>query len=173
MADRRYLYLHGFRSNRDSDKGVRLGRRLAGEGIELERLDLNVPDFERMTYSSMLEHVSEVAAERDGELFLIGSSMGGYLAARWAELFPQRVLGLFLLCPGFDLAARWPELIGAEGYARWERDGVIEDDEGRRLRWQFVLDSRKHSAYPEIDVPIRIVHGRSDETVPIEYSRRY
>lgn len=32
---------------------------------------------------------------------LIGSSMGGYLSCRWAQLHPERVESLFLLCPAF------------------------------------------------------------------------
>ena len=31
----------------------------------------------------------------------------------------------------------------------------------------------RHPAFPEIPCPARIVHGRRDEVVPIETSRRY
>jgi pimeloyl-ACP methyl ester carboxylesterase len=33
-------------------------------------------------------------------MVLIGSSMGGYIAARYAELHPEQVAKLVLLCPG-------------------------------------------------------------------------
>jgi pimeloyl-ACP methyl ester carboxylesterase len=178
MVRRRYLYLHGFASSRESAKGLRLRDLLADAGIELELLELNVPDFESMTYSSILEHLDRVDAARPARaLALVGSSMGGYLAARWAELNPERVERLFLLCPGFDLASRWPRMLGSEAFAAWERDGALEVEDGsgrkRMLSWQFVLDSRRHPAWPEVRCPTRIVHGIHDDTVPLTFSRRY
>ena len=172
----RHLYLHGFGSGAHSHKGLRLRDALARSGAELELLDLNVPSFERQTYSAILQSLDR---RDDGgpPLRLIGSSMGGYLAARWAELNAARVERLLLLCPGFDLPSRWPLLLGEEEMLRWERQGVIdvEDAEGRRrpLHWEFVIDARDHPAFPEVRCPVRIVHGRRDEIVPIELSRRY
>lgn len=174
MTDRRLLYLHGFASDRDSTKGVRLRERLAAAGHELELLDGNVPAFERMTYSAILAYIDAVVAERPADrLVLAGSSMGGYLVARWAELNPDRVESLLLLCPGFDLAARWPLMLGERAFAAWERDGSIVTEDGRSLHWAFVPDSRRHPAYPEVRCPTRILHGTRDEVVPIDFSRRY
>jgi len=179
MRARRYGYLHGFGSGPASAKGLHLRQQVAADGVELELLDVNVPNFETQTYSAVMRHLDAFDAETPAgmSLFLAGSSMGGYLAARWAELNPERVSGLFLLCPGFDLASRWPEILGAEKFARWERDGIIdgEDPTGNRreLHWEFVLDSRRHSAFPEVRCPTCIVHGTRDAVVPIELSRRY
>ena len=175
----RYLYLHGFASSRNSRKGVELRERLAGDGVDLELLELNVPSFERQTYSSILEHLDRVDADTppDRLLRLTGSSMGGYLATRWTELNPGRVDRLALLCPGFDLTSRWPLLLGADAFARWEADGEIPADDGtgqqRRLHWHFVEDARTHPAYPDVTCPTRIIHGSRDEVVPIDTSRRY
>jgi len=175
----RFGYLHGFGSGPQSAKGVHLRTQLARDGIDLELLDVNVPSFETQTHTAVLRHLDAFDAETppDTPLFLAGSSMGGYLAARWAELHPDRVPGLFLLCPGFDLAARWPELMGSERFRNWEREGTIkgEDPSGNRrtLHWEFVVDSRRHPGFPEVRCPTRIVHGTRDDVVPIELSRRY
>ena len=175
----RYLYLHGFASSRQSRKGVELREQLAGDGVELELLDLNVPSFERQTYSSICAHLDAVDATTPPgcTLRLTGSSMGGYLAARWTELHPDRVDRLFLLCPGFDLPARWPLLLGDEAFSLWESAGSIpvEDADGnkRPLHWGLVEDARRHPAYPEVPCPTRIVHGLRDEVVSVETSRRY
>ena len=56
------------------------------------------------------------------KLRLIGSSMGGYLAARYAELFPEEVDRMILLCPGFNLHERWPHLFGNEELEKWMTD---------------------------------------------------
>jgi pimeloyl-ACP methyl ester carboxylesterase len=179
MHARRHGYLHGFGSGPASTKGVHLQAHLAARGVHLELLDVNVPTFETQTYSAVMDRLDAFDAEAPGDapLFLAGSSMGGYLAARWAELNPSRVEALFLLCPGFDLASRWPELMGAEKFARWEREGVIEGEDPsgrrRRLHWGFVEDSRRHSPFPDVRCPTRIVHGTRDDVVPVELSRRF
>ncbi len=108
---------------------------------------------------------------------LVGSSMGGYLAGRWAELHPERVTKLLLLCPGFGLVARWPDRIGAEAFARWERDGhmTIPGPGGveTALHWRFITDARAHPPIPEPRCPTLVIHGTRDEVVPIESSRSW
>lgn len=174
----RCLYLHGFGSSRDSTKGLHFREQLARDGVELELLDLNVPSFETQTYTAILKHIERAVAAgpESGPLILGGSSMGGYLAARYAELHPDAVARLFLLCPGFDLVHRWPVLLGEAEFRKWEATGSIDvtDDAGTRpLHWEFVRDARTHPAFPEVPCPCRIVHGTRDEVVPIESSRIY
>jgi pimeloyl-ACP methyl ester carboxylesterase len=173
----RYLYLHGFGTNHLSRKGVYLHDELAADGIDLELLDLNVPSFERQTYSAILGSIDERVAAGSEKLRLLGSSMGGYLAARWAELNPERVDRLFLLCPGFDLISRWPVLLGPDQMQRWEAEGTLDVENAaglsRPLHWGFIEDSRRHPRFPEVPCPTRILHGTSDPIVPIDGSRRY
>jgi hypothetical protein len=173
-------YLHGFASGPLSKKGLVLAERLRGRGVELRLPDLNRPSFSRLTVTGALEAVDELVAGVDadgGRWRFVGSSLGGYVAARWAELHPDRVARLLLLCPGFDLLSRWPLLLGWETFARWERDGVIPlaDGAGRMtpVHWGFVEDARRHPPFPEVPCPTRIVHGTRDEVVPVETSRRY
>jgi hypothetical protein len=173
-----YLYLHGFASHAGSVKGVRLREALAPHGIDLLLPDLNVPAFETMTYTAILGELDRIDRSVAPERWrLVGSSMGGYLAARWAELRPARVDRLALLCPGFDLARRWPLYLGAEAFAAWERTGShrIADHAGvlRPLHWEFVEDSRRHPAWPAPACPIALFHGILDDVVPVEYSREY
>lgn len=144
----------------------------------MDLLDGNVPSFETMTYSASLamltthDHQTHPPAWR-----LAGSSMGGYLVARWAQLHPERVDRLVLLCPGFDLQARWPRLVGPAAFRAWERTGTHDVDDGsgtmRALHWEFVVDSRRHPPYPEVECPTLIVHGTRDEIVPVDMSRQY
>ncbi len=179
MSMYRYAHLHGFASSRLSRKGLELRARLEPDGIDLELLELNLPSFETQTYTEILRAL-DAFDSRTAEgvrLRLTGSSMGGYLAARWAELHPDRVERLFLLCPGFDLPSRWPRLLGEEAMRAWERDGLLEVDDGagarRPLHWRFVEDSRQHPAFPEVRCPTIILHGSRDEIVPIGQSRDY
>ena len=114
----RYAYLHGFASSPLSNKGVALERLFSERGLPFERPDLNRPSFSKLSHGAMLAAVDEMdgRARAEGQTWrFVGSSLGGWLAARWAELHPERVDRLLLLCPGFHLAERWPHLVGAGG----------------------------------------------------------
>ncbi len=173
----RYAYLHGFSSSPDGHKVGILRERFAEQGLHLERPALHRPSFEMLTYTASLEVLDEMDDVRDEPWCLIGSSMGGYLAARWAELNPARVVKLLLLCPAFGLTERWPQLLGEEAFSRWKRDGSFglpaPGGGVANVHWGFIEDARQHPAYPEVPCPTVIVHGRRDEVVPIEQSRRY
>ncbi len=179
MPERRYAYLHGFASSPQARKGAYLAERLAKRGIELHRPDLNRPSFAELTVSGALAAVDEMVGHGPHEATwrLIGSSFGGYVAARWAELHPERVDELVLLCPGFDLLGRWPAMLGDAVMERWEREGWLSfpDGAGRptAVHWGFVEDMKRHPGTPEVPCPTKIVHGTEDEVVPIEGSRRY
>jgi pimeloyl-ACP methyl ester carboxylesterase len=175
----RYAYLHGFASGPQARKGTWLAERLGRRGIELHRPDLNRPSFAELTVTGALAAVDDQVAEGPSEArwSFVGSSFGGYVAARWAELHPERVERLLLLCPGFGLLDRWPEMLGKAVMERWEREGWLSfpDGAGRPtpVHWGFIEDLRRHPSTPEVPCPTRIVHGTRDDVVPIEGSRRY
>ena len=179
MSRYRYAYLHGLGSSPRSHKGVVLARAFAGRGVTLERPDLNRPSFASLDHAAMLAAVDEMdAREPHGPPWrLVGSSLGGWLAARWAELRPDRVDRLVLLCPGFVLAVRWPDVVGAEQMARWQREGALAlaDANGDLVdvHWGFMESARRHPGTPEVPCATLIMHGVQDAIVPIEYSRRY
>jgi pimeloyl-ACP methyl ester carboxylesterase len=182
----RHAYLHGFASSSLSRKGQALRRFYAGHGVELHTPDLNVPSFAELTYSDMLGAIDDFDAkldEREGlqpgqaRWRFVGSSMGGYLAARWAQLHPERVDRLILLCPAFDFAERWPKLLGAETFERWRQEGhiALPDGTGTPVEVHFGLieDAKTHPARPIVTCPTTIIHGTRDTVVPIESSRDY
>lgn len=181
----RYAYLHGFASSPLSAKGVALAERLAPAGVELARPDLNAPSFAELTTTGALGVLDALHEEAGGEAAadpvrwrLIGSSMGGYLAARWAQLHPERVDRLLLLCPGFEMNERWPKIFGVDAIASWRAHGwhAIPDATGElvRVHWGFLQDALDHHPpVPAVPCPTRIVHGRRDDVVPVDTSRRY
>lgn len=176
----RYAYLHGFASGAPSTKGVALAERFAPQGITLLRPDLNCPSFARLSHEAMLQRLDELdgeAREEGARWRFVASSLGGWLAARWAELNLERVERLVLLCPGFALASRWPALVGDAGMRRWEREGslALPDGAGREVpvHWGFIEEARRQPAWPEVPCPTLVIHGRRDETVPVDSSRRY
>ena len=172
----RYAYLHGLSSSPLATKASRLSTAFESVHETLERPDLNVPSFATLTFDAALAALDDLAAKSPNARWrLIGSSMGGYLAARWAEMRPGRVERMLLLCPGFDFARRWPSLLGPDALARWEREGhwPIPDGTGTPVpvHWGFVTSARAHPAFPEFRCRARIIHGTRDDIVPIDTSR--
>ena len=108
---------------------------------------------------------------------LVGSSLGGWLAARWAELHPDRVHSLLLLCPAFKMRERWPNLVGPDNFRRWREEGAypFPDADGVRVPVHFGLmtEAETQPSTPEVPCPTLILHGTKDETVPIALSREY
>jgi pimeloyl-ACP methyl ester carboxylesterase len=180
MPARRYAYLHGFASSPLSKKGQALRRAFADRGIPLELPDLNQPSFASLSHDACLGALDamDCAAKRAGERFcFVGSSFGGWLAARWAELHPERVERLVLLCPGFELEKRWPVLLGDSKMAEWGRNGALPfaDATGALVlvHYGFFVESLRQAGRPVVPCDTLILHGVRDEVVPIESSRRY
>lgn len=174
----KYVHLHGFGSDRNSSKGLYLQRKLQEKGIELVLPELNQPSFEEITLSGALEELDRVLGAEKGVVWRISaSSMGGYLAALWAKRNPEKVDRLVLLCPGFDLATQFVQIVGVARMKRWERDGFLllpgADEELRPVHWEFINDARGFEPFPEVPCPTLIIHGVQDDTIPLESSRRY
>ncbi len=183
-ASPRYAYLHGFASSANSHKGTELRQRLATIKIDLELPDLNRPSFRELTIDAALEAIDELDAAGEPDAHgqrprwrFVGSSMGGFLAARWAQLHPERVDRLILLCPGFGLPERWPEILGAEVFAQWRKAGALHMPDGQgkmvAVHWGFVESAERQPKFPEVPCPTTIIHGRADEVVPVAVSREY
>lgn len=170
-----YIYLHGFASSPLSRKARFFAERFAEAGIELKTPDL-APDFENLTISSQTNIVRQVMGD-NREVTLIGSSMGGYVAALCAAGCPV-VKQVALMAPAFGLARRWEDTLGGEKSAEWQRTGrlsVFHYGEGRdrKLSYRFIEDAARYPDYPEIRQPALILHGRMDPVVPISNSEEF
>lgn len=178
MPDHRFAYLHGFASGPLSKKGQHLARAFEARGVSLELPDLNCPSFAELSQEAALAALDAMAEDGpDAPFRLVGSSFGGWLAARWAELHPARVDRLVLLCPGFELSTRWPVLVGEENMRRWQAEGALEMEDGAGVsapvHWAFYEESLRQPGRPGVPCPTLVIHGRRDEVVPIETSRSY
>lgn len=182
----RHAYLHGFASSSLSRKGQALRRFYATHGVEMHTPDLNAPSFATLSYTAMLGAVDEFDRQLDAldhvtpgdaRWRFVGSSMGGYLAARWAQLHPERVDRLILLCPAFDFVERWPQIIGPDNFARWRERGYASLPDGTGtpvdVHYGLVEDATRHPPRPVVPCPTTIIHGTRDAIVPIASSREY
>lgn len=180
MTTRPHLaYLHGFASSPHSKKGRAIAEAFAAQATapdQVDLLDLNRPDFATLTLTAQLEAVTAWAADKT-RVSLIGSSMGGWVATRFAELNPSKIEGLVLLAPAFDMTARWPRRLGAQAMAAWRAHGALPfpDADGRPtpVHWGFIEDALSHPPTPSSPCATLVIHGRADEVVPIESSRQW
>jgi pimeloyl-ACP methyl ester carboxylesterase len=168
----RLVYLHGFASGASSQKARFFRDRFAELGIGLEIPDLAEGRFQELTITGQLAVTERTA--RGEPVSLIGSSMGGYLAALYAARHPE-VEKLVLLAPAFSFLTRWPEGLGESKMAEWKRTGIMQVfhyGEGRdvALGYQLIEDAGKYEDYPEFSQPTLIFHGRHDTVVPPSHS---
>jgi hypothetical protein len=168
------LYLHGFASGPGSTKGRAVAEGLARDGIAVRRLDLTPgPEgFERSTPSSMLAIVEEELRRQPGPHAVVGSSLGGWLAALAASR-NSSVERLVLLAPAFRLHERWVTRYGEAARERWRREGSVEvhhhaENRPRRIGWAFLEDAARWPPFPVVRVPALCIAGRRDDTVPLE-----
>lgn len=171
----RIVYLHGFASGPQSSKARYFGTLLEGAGARVDVPDLADGDFEHLTITGQLAVIDRVVGSDPASL--IGSSLGGYLAALYAARHPlvERVV---LLAPAFGFAQRWPERLGPAEVASWRRTGAIEvfhyaDNRNRKLGYQLLTDGQRFEAYPDFPQPALIFHGSHDDAVPVNYSEEF
>ena len=169
----RVVYLHGFASSPGSKKAQFFRERFAESGIGVEIPDLAEGNFAGLTISGQLEVIERVV--RDEPVTLIGSSMGGYLAALFAARNASLVEKLVLLAPAFCFQKRWIETHGVAAIEQWRRSGVIaifHYGEGRAvpLGYQLIDDASQYEDYPNCAQPTLIFHGINDTVVPSDYS---
>ena len=169
------IYLHGFASSPNSKKARIFRDRFASIGTEIEAPELASEGFHNLTISGQLQVIESTAAGK--RISLIGSSLGGYLAALYAARHPE-VDKLVLLAPAFGFARRWEEELGPDVLEQWRATGsreVMNYATGgpASLGWQFLEDARKYEEEPAILHPCLIYHGVHDDVVPVSASRSF
>ena len=174
-----FVYLHGFASSPQSQKATAFTKRFTEMGLSLSVPDLEDGDFKHLTISRQLRTLEKTLDSFPGASFaLIGSSMGGYLAALAAQIRPE-VKGAYLMCPGFNFIKRWRSTalsgeIHREGGADLIRVFNYRYNKTMELDLGIFEDAEKWEAVKyEKPVPTRIVHGIHDDTVDIGESRNF
>ena len=132
-----------------------------------------------MTLTSQVNIVLDLLDQFQGKkVCLIGSSMGGYLAALLAQ---KRVVikATYLMAPGFNFLERWMRSLQLD----YDGDNILKRkvpiihyryDKTKYICTDIFKDAKKWASIGlKRDVPTRIVHGTHDEVVPINESIKF
>jgi pimeloyl-ACP methyl ester carboxylesterase len=171
----RILYLHGFASSPASSKARFFAEHMRAAGAAIDILDLAAGDFEHLTISGQLGVIERAAAS--APVALMGSSLGGYLAALYAARHPE-VSRVVLLAPAFGFARHWAERMGETAVDAWRASGAIEvfhygENRQRGLSYALLDDGLSYEEYPDFRQPALIFHGAQDDIVPARYSAEF
>lgn len=166
----RVLWAHGLESSPDGSKPTWMAEELGWDVVSPEMSERG------WSIAEQTEVVAEAIATNDDLDVIMGSSYGGLAIANAAARFLNRPLRIVLMAPAFGLAENFRRIAGEDGLRDWEESGTrpyFHHGFGHEVQfgWDFITSADQMS-WPILHHPTVIIHGVSDEIVPIESSRK-
>ncbi len=131
---------------------------------------------------TVIRHASATVSGLGGDLVLVGSSMGGWIAVLAAmEIVGQKVAGIVTIAAAADFTDDLlPMRLGPDTLATIEAEGVFEapsqySDQPYVITRDLLEDGRNHlvlSGPIALDIPARLIHGTADSDVPWTQSKK-
>lgn len=177
MSAKTIVYLHGFASSDQGEKGKFLSEnapQLSGAEYLAVNFNPTPRDFRHLTITGMINRLRQFLLDHEVDKpLLIGSSLGGLVSLCYAAVY--RVEKMLLLAP---LLAYQSLQMTEEELSYWKQQGTVNIDHyafaGKLpLGYQFHRDGLNYQEMVAPGAEAEIIHGRRDETVPIEDSRYY
>ena len=178
------IYLHGLQSSRQSEKGKRLELFCEQNGYSFLSVDYTghgnsegeIIDFR---IKQCLDDVLCVLKEEKIKqpLYLIGSSLGGWIAFLLAEHFKTQVKGILTCAAGVDfLPMIWNHLLTDELREMLKNGGTLgpsEETYGHCFTYPMFTEAEPYlllNRKIQYDGPVILVHGDKDTIVPYQNS---
>jgi pimeloyl-ACP methyl ester carboxylesterase len=173
------LFAHGLGSTRQGEKAAALEAECARRGWAFVAFDFHghgesdgtMLDLRGSRLLADLDAITQFVAEREHHnIFLVGSSLGGWAAAWFAALHPQRVQACALIAPAFRFL-EWRRL-NAAARKLWQRTGrlhIVNEWIDLELAYGLHAESdeyRFEQLCACFATPCLIFHGLQDDTVP-------
>ena len=121
-------------------------------------------------FCAAIEFVSANGNHDKNRIGVIGASFGGNVALLESWKFPQ-IKAIGLKSASTFMPEGYQDELGVSKMEEWGRVGYLEEV---GHTYEIVIDSLFHNTYEaasRIEVPVRIVHGTADSSVPIRHAR--
>ena len=160
------LYLHGFASGPNSAKVRGLRELLAPDGIELNAPDLNAPSFAKLDFEAIVRRALDAAA-RIPPVAIVGSSLGGVIALEVVRRGVRKPL--VLIAPGLGIQDQWISRLPEGDPIEVFNHATNANAPIHRAFFEQMarVDSDRNTPV----VPVTLIMGKKDETVPIDRVR--
>lgn len=180
------VFLGGFLSDMAGSKALALEAHCRARGQGYLRLDYGGHGasggaFADGTIGSWRDDaLAVIEAATEGDLLLVGSSMGGWIALLVALALRSRVTGLIGIAaaPDFTEKLMWEKFSDAQR-KRVMESGSIElpsDYEAPTLVTRALIENGRELCLLDneiaLDMPVRLIHGLLDPEVPADWPRR-
>ncbi len=181
------LFCGGFNSNMRGSKGAFLSQYCQKKGLNFCRFDYqghgeSSGDFAEGTIGDWFDDALAILEQNSkAPVVIVGSSMGGWMALLLAKQCPDLVKGLVLIAPAPDFPDKlmWSAMDASvrseiETKGVWYRPSEFEGEESYPITLNLIEESRRHNLLDgdgiNFDGPVHILHGSSDEVVPMEHA---
>lgn len=183
-----FVWLGGFKSDMKGTKAAFVADWADRNGCAFLRFDYSGHGESGGTFEDgcisdwLADALAVFDALTEGPQILIGSSMGGWIAALLALRRPQRVGGIQFIAPAPDFTEElmWRQM-DETARRRLMRDGRIEEaseyaDEPTIITRRLIEDGRRHLLLGgpiAISCPVRILQGMADPDIPWRHTVRF
>lgn len=183
------VFVHGYRSDKNSIKAKRLSELLPEKGIAFFAIDMSGRGESegRFEDTTVTQYIDDLKCAIDcllgleqiesGKIAVIGNSLGGLVALQEAAK-DKRTKFLVLISPVPYFPTKKTDEYSPERVKEWKEKGYAFTKSKRlgkmKINYSFYEDGMKYrdySVYENIEIPALIIHGTEDASVPISFSR--
>ena len=180
-------FLHGLLSDAEGTKSMTLWQQAEHANRSWIRFDMRAHgqsdgSFDEFRISRAIEDTSLVLSLfPDRPKVLVGSSMGGWVAAQAALDPTLNIRGLVLIAPAFSFMKTIFHSLAPAEQQQWKETGykTFESsypDSDFTLAHDAVVDSLDYDLFSHpvsYNHPVRILHGALDDVVPVNQSVKF
>jgi pimeloyl-ACP methyl ester carboxylesterase len=175
------IFLPGFKSDMTGGKAIFLEEKCKEAGIAYARFDYSghgesQGNFARLTLSDWLEDCELIIDQvLKRPVYVVGSSMGGWLGLRLAEKHPDKIKGFVGIAPAPDFTTEVRAAMTDDQKFQMSQKGHFEvpsDYDEPYIFSKMLLDDGKDHCMLDRDInfagPVHILQGKQDSAVPWE-----